>query len=353
MKKKKWIIGIGTILLASMLIPIPRYLKDGGTVEYTALLYRVSKVHRLNESDSETSYIEGIQIEILGKEIYSNVPEVENTTKESSSWDAITENGVDESLLWSQIDQKALEEVAKILQEVIEEEVQEEKENPQIVIEEGWTRIFQKEGYRKVVEMGEKVQKPLYWIIYKSENAGLYEYLCSRALYEIMGFNMQKENGELTWTNSKEFLEQLNQIIIERRPKDFTVLDREGKEVKLSEFYGKPTVIAFWASWCLPCREELPSIESAYQKYQKEVNFLLINMTNWGDETVEGATNFVAENGYHFPIYFDEKAHAQNAYQIKSIPQIRFLDKTGSLYKSYQQVIGEEEIAKTMEEMLQ
>lgn len=344
------------LLFATMLVPIPRHLKDGGTVEYTALLYRVSKVYRLKESASQTSYIEGIQIEILGKEIYSNVSDVskaEDMPKEKLSWDEITEEGVDEALLWSQIDQKTLEEVAKTLQNVMEETVQEEKENPQLAIEEGWTRIFQKEGYRKVVEMGEKAQKPLYWIIYKSENAGLYEYLCSQALYEIMGFNMQKENGELTWANSKEFLEQFNQMILERRPKDFTVLDKEGKEIRLSEFYGKPTVLVFWASWCPPCREELPAVESAYQKYQKEVNFLLINMTNWQEETVKGAANFVAENGYHFPIYFDLESEAQKAYQIKSIPQIRFLDKTGSLYKSYQQVIEKEEIAKTIEEMLQ
>ena len=119
------------------------------------------------------------------------------------------------------------------------------RENPELVVQEGWVRIFEKEGYRQVVEMGEKAAKPLYWILYKSKNAGLYEYLCSHALYEIMELNMQQANGEFTWSNAKEFLEQFNQEMRSRKPKDFTLIDQERKEVSLSEFYGKPMVLVF------------------------------------------------------------------------------------------------------------
>ncbi len=347
MKKKKWIIAFVFLVLTILLIPIPQHLKDGGSVVYTALLYRITKVHRLSEKGGN---LEGIEIEIFGKKIYSNVVEEEKT--EEIFWEAITENGVDEKLLWSQIDQSTLENIARILQDTIEEEMQEERENPSLVLEEGWTRIFEKEGYRKVVEMGEKAEKPLYWIIYKSEQAGLYEYLCSQALSEIMELEMQKDSGELTWSDSKEFLEQFNQKILLERPKDFTVLNQDEKEVQLSEFYGKPMVLVFWASWCSPCREELPAVEAVYQKYQKDANFLAINMTTWGEETIETAKQFINEKQYHFPIYYDTNASAQNAYKIKFVPQIRFLDAKGNVYKSYQKVIGQEEMTKTMEQML-
>ena len=72
MKKKLIIIVSLIIILLVLLIPIPRHLKDGGTVEYNALLYKVTKYHQLVE-DSDFGYIEGTQIKILGLEIYNSV----------------------------------------------------------------------------------------------------------------------------------------------------------------------------------------------------------------------------------------------------------------------------------------
>lgn len=69
MKKKKIIIAL---ILLILLIPIPIHLKDGGTVEYRAILYKVSVIHRLN-TNSLTGYEDGIIIEILGLEIYENI----------------------------------------------------------------------------------------------------------------------------------------------------------------------------------------------------------------------------------------------------------------------------------------
>lgn len=82
MKKKILIIGIIIILLV-LLVPIPRHLKDGGTIEFKALTYKVAKVHRLNDNN-ENGYDEGIRIEILGKEIFNNVSikKEENEEKE-------------------------------------------------------------------------------------------------------------------------------------------------------------------------------------------------------------------------------------------------------------------------------
>ena len=71
--KKKIIVGLCVLLLAVLLFPVTYHLRDGGTVEYKAVLYSVQKVHRLCPVDSEQDYFEGTIIEILGLEVFNNV----------------------------------------------------------------------------------------------------------------------------------------------------------------------------------------------------------------------------------------------------------------------------------------
>ena len=78
---------------------------------------------------------------------------------------------------------------------------------------------------------------------------------------------------------------------------DFTVFDKDGNQVQLSSFFGKPIVLNFWASWCPPCKEEMPDFETAYQNYD-DVQFLMVNMTDGARETMESAQAHVAQQGY-------------------------------------------------------
>lgn len=133
------------------------------------------------------------------------------------SWLEITEDGVNEELFWENLDKEVLEAVATELQALVEEEVEAEQANPEILITEGWTRVFDSQQYNKVLNMGESAMKPLYWIIYKSPNAGMYEYICATALYELSGCDFTNEDGSLTWTNSKEFLDRFNEKILSDR----------------------------------------------------------------------------------------------------------------------------------------
>ena len=71
--KKKLILIVAGVLLLACLFPIPFYLKDGGTVEYKALLYTVSRVHRLVDLDAERPYQEGTIVKVLGVELYNSV----------------------------------------------------------------------------------------------------------------------------------------------------------------------------------------------------------------------------------------------------------------------------------------
>jgi len=152
----------------------------------------------------------------MPEEIASDTEKQEEDTTENLAikWDEITEDGVNEDLLYENMDKNTLEYVAKELQTLVEEEAEAEKENPDIVLTEGWVRVFESEHYANVLKLGNKAMKPLYWIIYKSTNAGQYEYICAYALYEISGYDFTDENGCLTWSDSKEFLNVFNEQII-------------------------------------------------------------------------------------------------------------------------------------------
>ena len=113
---------------------------------------------------------------------------------------------------------------------------------------------------------------------------------------------------------------------------DFTVYDAEGNEITLSALMdGKPTVLNFWASWCGPCRSEMPHIQEAYERLGGEVSFVMINMTDGQRETRESAEEYMAESGWTFPIYFDLDYDAAMTYGAYSLPQTYFIDAEGHL----------------------
>lgn len=115
---------------------------------------------------------------------------------------------------------------------------------------------------------------------------------------------------------------------------DFTVQDWEGGQVSLSDYYGKPIVVNFWATWCGPCKSELPAFDNAYAAYQDEITFLMVNMTDGYSETVAGTKQFIEENGYSFPVYFDTSYEAYQAYGVTAIPMMLFIDADGKLIAS-------------------
>ncbi len=115
---------------------------------------------------------------------------------------------------------------------------------------------------------------------------------------------------------------------------DFTVQDGEGNSVKLSDFFGKPIVLNFWASWCPPCKAELPDFDDAYKKYDGEVVFLMVNMTDNQMETVEVAKDFIKTYGYDLPVYFDVDYEAAMVYGVRSIPQTYFINAEGEAVAS-------------------
>lgn len=141
----------------------------------------------------------------------------ETEKNETPDWSEITENGVDEELFLKNLDIDVLETVATELQALVEETIEEERTKPEIVLSEGFTRVFRSERYHRVLDRGNSAMKPLYWIIYKSPNAGMYEYICAMALCELSGYDFSNEDGALSWTNAREFLKRFDEKILAER----------------------------------------------------------------------------------------------------------------------------------------
>ncbi|MGN0301562.1 MAG: TlpA family protein disulfide reductase [Anaerotardibacter sp.] len=127
-------------------------------------------------------------------------------------------------------------------------------------------------------------------------------------------------NGTATKTDNNETIPA----------KDFTVYDANGDPHKLSDYQGKPVVLNFWASWCGPCRSEMPLFQEQFDKQGNTITFLMVNLTDGKSETVESASSFVEAQNYTFPILFDTKQEASQTYGIYSVPMTFFIDAQGN-----------------------
>ena len=126
---------------------------------------------------------------------------------------------------------------------------------------------------------------------------------------------------------------------------DFSAENEAGETVRLSDYMGIPLVLNFWASWCPPCREEMPHFDKISSS-RNDVRFLMVNLTDGSRETRETAVDFLRENGYSFPVLFDVGSEGAYAYGVSSIPCTFFIDKSGNVVTYAVGSISEETLLK-------
>ncbi len=118
---------------------------------------------------------------------------------------------------------------------------------------------------------------------------------------------------------------------------DFTLTDQYGVERTLSDYRGKVVFLNFWATWCPPCRAEMPDIQRLYEKYgdaeDAEVVILAVATPGvGGEEDEEGVIAFLAENGYTYPVVMDPTGEVLGDYGISAFPTTFMIDAEGSVF---------------------
>lgn len=122
---------------------------------------------------------------------------------------------------------------------------------------------------------------------------------------------------------------------------DFTLTDQFGTEHTLSDYKGKVVFLNFWASWCGPCKREMPDIQKLYEEYgYNEEDLVVLGIANPKSEgypynqdtTVEELTQFLEDGGYSYPVVMDTTGEMFDAYGIFSFPTTFMIDKDGNVY---------------------
>jgi len=109
---------------------------------------------------------------------------------------------------------------------------------------------------------------------------------------------------------------------------DFTLKSNTGKNIRLEELAGQVIFINFWASWCGPCREELPELELLYQRY-KDLGFTILAISN--DNDIEKARKFFEPLNLSYPILFDNNQNVSGLYRVKAMPSSFLIDREGTV----------------------
>ena len=109
---------------------------------------------------------------------------------------------------------------------------------------------------------------------------------------------------------------------------DFTLKTLDGGQVSLSDLHGRPVFINFWASWCAPCREEMPDIVEAYNRH-RDAGLVVLAIDNTQLDVVEDVRAFVREFQMPFPVLLDEEGAATKAFGVLGLPTSVFVDRDG------------------------
>jgi len=108
----------------------------------------------------------------------------------------------------------------------------------------------------------------------------------------------------------------------------FNLASREGKDVSLTQYHGQVVMINFWASWCGPCRQEMPLLESIYKKYNK-LGFTLLGVNVEPDS--KAAEDWLKATPVSFPILFDKDSKVSKLYDVAGMPSTVIIDRSGKV----------------------
>ncbi len=129
---------------------------------------------------------------------------------------------------------------------------------------------------------------------------------------------------------------------------DFSLTNLQGEEVNLSDLRGRPIILNFWATWCGPCRIEMPDLQNVWRQYNGSV--LVIGVNN--SEPADRVTSFILEMGVTYPILLDDSAATASLYQVSALPSTFFIDSQGVVQDRIIGIVNEAVMLDRLEKML-
>lgn len=122
-------------------------------------------------------------------------------------------------------------------------------------------------------------------------------------------------------------------------PSDFALMSLDGEEVVLSELQGKYVLVNFWATWCIPCRKEMPYLQEVFEAHEDQITVLAINM----NEDAERVRPFIEEFGYTYPILLDPSDELAAEHNVRGLPVSFIVGPEGEIvYRRIGEILPEE-----------
>lgn len=146
----------------------------------------------------------------------------------------------------------------------------------------------------------------------------------------VQAMEKKTETQNQTTSNETATSTQTNGLEVGAKAPNFELKTLTGETVKLSDFKGKKVMLNFWATWCPPCKAEMPEMEQFYKEANQDITILAVNLDPEND--VKG---FIAKNGITFPILLDSEDKVNRVYQIVSIPTTYFIDGSGVIQNKF------------------
>ncbi len=150
----------------------------------------------------------------------------------------------------------------------------------------------------------------------------------------------------LTHTMAEAAPDNLPGLKVGEKAPDFELKTLEGKTVRLSDYRGKKVILNFWATWCPPCKAEMPDIQKYYTEADDNVEILAVNIDPQYD-----VKKFVREANVTFPVLLDSNDEVNTMYRILTIPTTYFIDGEGIIRSKYLSVMTIEIIREHIKNM--